>query len=129
MATFLIDTTILIDLTRGSPNAIRVIAEEQNAGQVPALSIVSSMELIVGCRDKAEVRRVQETLARFSVLPLTPTISQQAYDWLAQFSKSHGLMIPDALIAATALDNSLGVLTLNERHFAMLPGLSVQRPY
>ncbi len=87
------------------------------------------MELIVGCRDKAEVRRIQETLAHFSVLPLTPRISEQAYVWLAEFSKSHGLMIPDALIAATALEHSLGVLTLNERHFAMLPGLSVQRPY
>jgi predicted nucleic acid-binding protein len=129
MATNLIDTTVLIDLTRGRSEAVRVIADEQDAGRLPVISIVSSMELIVGCRDKAEVRRVQDTLARFSVLPLTPSISRQAYEWLVQFSKSHGLMIPDALIAATAMESSLGVLTLNERHFAMLPGMAVQRPY
>ncbi len=42
---------------------------------------------------------------------------------------SHGLLIPDALIAATALDQALPLYTKNVRHFQMIPLLSVTRPY
>jgi predicted nucleic acid-binding protein len=45
------------------------------------------------------------------------------------FTLSHGLEIPDALIAATALELSLPLYTLNDRHFRMIPGLTVLRPY
>ncbi|MBI3360136.1 MAG: PIN domain-containing protein [Chloroflexi bacterium] len=60
---------------------------------------------------------------------LKTSVSKQAYDWIVQYSKSHGLLIPDALIAATALDSSLVLLTSNDRHFTMLPGLNVTKPY
>jgi predicted nucleic acid-binding protein len=42
---------------------------------------------------------------------------------------SHGLLIPDALIAATALDRGLILYTKNARHFDMIPGIKVIRPY
>jgi predicted nucleic acid-binding protein len=42
---------------------------------------------------------------------------------------SHGLAIPDALIAAIALDHHLPLSTKNVRHFQAIPGLVVIRPY
>lgn len=45
------------------------------------------------------------------------------------YSKSHSLMIPDALIAATALTEELELATDNDRHFKMIPDLLVNRPY
>ncbi len=38
-------------------------------------------------------------------------------------------MIPDALIAATAVDHNLTLYTKNTRHFQMIPQLTVVRPY
>jgi predicted nucleic acid-binding protein len=48
---------------------------------------------------------------------------------MLMYSKSHHLAIPDALIAATALIHNLELETDNERHFKMIPDLSVNRPY
>lgn len=45
------------------------------------------------------------------------------------YSKSHGLTIPDALIAATAIMQGLELATDNDRHFKMIPELTVKRPY
>jgi predicted nucleic acid-binding protein len=48
---------------------------------------------------------------------------------MQRFYLSHGLLIPDALIAATALDYGVTLYTKNVRHFLMIPGLTVVRPY
>jgi predicted nucleic acid-binding protein len=45
------------------------------------------------------------------------------------YHKSHGLVIPDAFIAATALVHNLELASDNERHFKMIPELAVKRPY
>jgi len=55
--------------------------------------------------------------------------SQMAYRFMESFFLSHGLLIPDALIAATALDHGLILYTKNTRHFDMLPGIKTIRPY
>jgi predicted nucleic acid-binding protein len=127
--TGLLDTTVLVDLTRGSVEAAQFLDREFTSGRPPLTSIVSAMELLVGCRDQPEVDRMQKTLSRFAVIQLTPAISQQAYALIAQYGKSHGLVIPDALIAATALVEDLPLLTHNDRHFKMITGLELQRPY
>jgi len=51
-------------------------------------------------------------------------ISQRAYDLIAQYGKSHSMVIPDALIAATALVEGLPLVTHNDRHFKMISELS-----
>jgi predicted nucleic acid-binding protein len=48
---------------------------------------------------------------------------------MQSFFLGHGLLIPDALIAATAFENGLVLYSKNIRHFEMLPGLRVIRPY
>ena len=127
--TGLLDTTVLVDLTRGSVEAAQFLDREFTSGKLPLTSIVSAMELLVGCRDQPEVDRMQKTLSRFAVIQLTPAISQQAYILIAQYGSSHGLVIPDALIAATALVEDLPLLTHNDRHFIMIAGLQMHRPY
>lgn len=45
------------------------------------------------------------------------------------FYLSHGLILPDALIAATAMEHNLKLYTRNTRHFRMIPELKVNQPY
>jgi predicted nucleic acid-binding protein len=127
--TGLLDTTVLVDLTRGSVEAAQFLDREFTSGDPPLISIVSAMELLVGCRDQLEVERMQKTLSGFAIIQLTPAISQQAYGLIAQYGRSHGLVIPDALIAATAMVEGLPLVTHNDRHFQMINGLELQRPY
>jgi len=127
--TGLLDSTILVDFARGSTEAAQFLDQESSKGRPLLTSVISAMELLVGCRNQPEVSRVRKTLGRFTLLQLTPAISQQAYDLIAEFSKSHGLIIPDALIAATAIVEKLPLYTHNDRHFEMIRDLEVKRPY
>lgn len=124
----LIDTDILIDAARKHPAAESFLVSQQHQGGV-ALSVVSAMELMVGCRDKDELRHVKEFLSTTTVVPISDGISFGAMDLVASFWLSHGLLLPDALIAATARNRGLKLCTKNRRHFQMIPDLVVVRPY
>lgn len=123
----LTDTDILIDAARGVADAVAFLAAQQAAGV--HVSIISAMELVAGCRNKAELAQVQQFLKRVIVLPISATASQTAYQLMESFFLSHGLLIPDALIAATALEHGLALHTKNVRHFQMISALKVARPY
>lgn len=47
-------------------------------------------------------------------------ITETAIDLIETYSKSHGLRIPDALIAATAICSSMELLTHNVRDFRFI---------
>ena len=129
MARKLLDTTVLIDLSRGKIAAADFFDNERQAGTELFVSVVSAMELIVGCRNKAEVAKAEKQIADFQLVQLNPAMSQKAYDLVLTYNKSHGMMIPDALIAATALLESLELMSDNVRNFTMIPDLIVTRPY
>jgi len=124
----LTDTDILIDTARGVPDAAAFLTTQQAAGGVH-ISIISAMELVAGCRNGAELAQVQQFLQQVTVLSISPTASQTAYQLMISFFLSHGLLIPDALIAATALEHRLTLHTKNVRHFQMIPTLTIVRPY
>ncbi|MCK5119952.1 MAG: type II toxin-antitoxin system VapC family toxin [Candidatus Latescibacteria bacterium] len=127
-ASGLTDTDILIDATRGVEDAVAFLTEVQ-ADTGVRISIISAMELVAGCRNRAELARVQQFLQRVTVLPVSDAASQTAYQLMESFFLSHGLLIPDALIAATALERGLALHSKNIRHFQMIPALMAVRPY
>ncbi len=129
MTALLLDTTVLIDLSRGNTDASDFIDSQRKSGVLLAVSVISAMELVVGCRNKREVANAQQLVSDFSVLQINPAISAQTYDWLLSYSKSHGLLIPDALIGATALIHEMVLATDNVRDFKVLPGLRSEKPY
>ena len=124
----LIDSDILIDAERGVADAVAfVLAQHAMAGM--NISAVTAMELIVGCRNRKELQVVESFLARAIIHEVAPAASRLARDWLTSYCLSHGLMIADALIAASAHQLGLPLYTKNVRHFQMLPLLVVIRPY
>jgi predicted nucleic acid-binding protein len=127
-ATGLIDPDVLIDATRGVAQAVSFLAAQRSAGGIH-ISLISSMELAVGCRNAAELAQLRRFLRRVTVIPVTAPVSQTALDLIETFYLSHGLLIPDALIAATALEHRLPLFTRNTRHFHTIPQLTLIRPY
>lgn len=124
----LIDSDILIDAERGMADAVAFVVAQLAIGGTQ-ISAVTAMELIGGCRNRRELQVVESFLARTIIHEVSPGISQQARDWLSQFCLSHGFLIPDSLIAATAYQLGVPLYTKNVRHFQMLPSLVVIRPY
>lgn len=120
----LIDSDILIDFARKDSKAIDFL-ESAIRDDAAKISVVSHMELIVGCRNKRELSALDSFVERFNLVYLSPAISARAVELLRLYRSGHGLMIPDALIAATAILESEPLATRNSRHFAFIEDLAL----
>ncbi len=116
---------MLIWHLRGYPQAT------QRLDRLPDLTIsaITWLELLQGMRSRDELLAVQKSLAQRHAtrLPLTPAITDRAVALMEDLTLSHGLQLGDALIAATALEHRLIVLTANAKHFSAVGGLQVER--
>jgi predicted nucleic acid-binding protein len=124
----LVDTDVLIDASRRVEAAVSLLSALWEGGSL-SISVISAMELVCGCADGNEMARLREFLERTTLVPVSSAVSMTAYRLMQAFYLSHGLRIPDALIAATALELKQPLYTRNIRHFAMIPELKVVRPY
>jgi len=125
--THLVETSIMVDLLRGYQPA-KAWIDSLPAGQV-AVSFVTAAELLAGCRNRREQRIVEQELASYIILWDSEMASRLAWDWYRQFHLSHGMGFLDCLIGAAAHQYGLVLYSLNDKHFAPLPGLQVVRPY
>jgi len=124
----LVDTDVLIEAARGIWDAKAFLNDQRISGGIH-ISAVSAMELLVGCRDAAALTRTQQFLSQAIEVPLTPAATWIARQLMLKFHLSHGLLIPDALIVATALEHGLPLFTRNIRHFRAIPDLVAAAPY
>jgi predicted nucleic acid-binding protein len=122
----LVDTDILVDAARGQNAAIAYL-EAQEQKHLLAISAITEMELVVGCRNKQELRKLDRSLTRFQIVALRETISSQAAALLRQYALSHGLRLPDALIAATAMSLDVLLATKNRKDFRYIEGVRLAR--
>lgn len=123
----LVDTDICIDVSR---NYAPTIARMEHAEQTNtlALSDITVMELLVGCGDKSQQNATEKFLRRFAFVPVDAAVSALAVELLRCYRLSHGLLLADALIAATALVHAIPLLTKNTRDFRFIDGLTLE-PY
>ena len=120
----LVDTDILIDFSRNIPTAVsRMKTEEKNAKL--SMSVITNMELIIGCRNKIELQKLNKFISRFYVLDLNELISRKALELLNNYRLSHGLLIPDALIASSAIILNIPLLTKNQSDYRFIPEVNL----
>ena len=124
MAITIVDSDILIDVARGETDAINCLLRLEQTSAL-AISVVSQMELIVGCRNKKELQDLEKFLNRYEILKIDDRISERAVDLLTQYFLSHGLLIADGLIAATALIHNEAFITKNQRDFRFIADLNL----
>src|SRR3972149_9689157 len=102
--TVVFDTDILIWYLRGNDKARRFM--ELVPHQQRALSSLTFMELLQGCRNQEESRQIKVFISENISFVIHPdeTTSRRAIALLEQHALPHGLRVVDALIAATALE-------------------------
>jgi len=123
-----LDTDILVDHFRGFREATSWIAAlpiEQRA-----VTDVTVMELFLGAANRDELDTIERFLSRnlFVRLPISTSASRRAVELVREYHLSHGLRMPDALIAAIVLEGEDQFYTGNLRHFEFIEGLLVQNP-
>lgn len=120
----LVDTDILIDAGHKVEVAVAVLQNIEAASGL-AISSVTQMELVVGCRNKTELRELAKFLKRFQVIHLSEDISQRGVELLQKYRLSHGLLIPDGLIAATAIEAGIPLISKNQKDYRFIDGLQL----
>jgi hypothetical protein len=120
----LFDTDIFIWVQRGSRKAARLIDRTEER----FLSVYSYMELLQGAKNKRHHAYVNDFLSSFAfvTLPLSENIGHRALIYIEEYSMSHGLRAGDALIAATAAENNLELVTSNAKHFKPIKELKIK---
>jgi len=116
------DTDVLIWALRGDEKAGSTI--EKDASR--AVSVVSTLELYRGARDKQEAAAIRRFLLNFETLPLSADIGYQASIYMEQLALKAGLDPLDALIAATATGAQQRLCTGNVKHYRQIPALELQ---
>ena len=87
------------------------------------------MELIQGCRDKAEQYLLERELHSYGVIWPSPTACNEALSIFADYYLSHGLGIHDALIGRMAVSLKIALCTFNQKHYSVISGLNILQPY
>ena len=125
MATqLLIDTDVLIDYLRDYPDAVGYVEAQRER---LLISVVTVAELYAGVREGEERSRLERFLRAFEIIPLDLRLAAQGGLYRRDYSRSHNVGLADALIAATATQRQVPLVTLNQKHFPMLQDVLV--PY
>jgi predicted nucleic acid-binding protein len=121
----IIDTDVLIWYLRGNEKARDVV--EKN---LPfSISVVTYMELVQGMKNKDEFKLFQKKIIDWgiNIIQIDKEISSRAMFYVQEYSLSHSMMLADALIAATLIQNSEKLLTANEKHYKFIPNVEYKK--
>jgi len=117
----LCDTNILIEFYKNNQN---IIAQLNKIGAKNiAISSVTAGELLFGALNKREMLTIKKNIDHLILLHTNEWVSKKFIELMLTYSKSHGLAVPDALIAATALVNEIPLYTLNTKDFIFIENL------
>ena len=123
-AQLLIDTDVLIDYLRDFPDAVSYVEAQQERLLISAVTVA---ELYAGVREGEERTRLDRFLRAFEIVPVDVSLAVQGGLYRRDYSKSHDVGLADAMIAATATQRQISLVTLNRKHFPMLQDVIV--PY
>lgn len=112
MAEILVDTDVFIDHLRG--------ARQLSAGRHRLhYSVITRAELFAGTTASDLVSRL---LAPFREIPVDRTVAERG----GRIRRESGIRLPDALIAATAIEHELGLATRNRSDFEPVRSLRLR---
>jgi len=119
MATFLLDTSVIIDAINNRKNRRQFLRDLLKAGNSLACCPVNVAEIYAGIRP-AEQQNTEAFLSTLDYYPISFVIARLSGELKQDFGKKgKTLSLTDTLIAATALHHQLPLLTDNIKDFPM----------
>lgn len=118
------DTDIFIWVQRGNQKAAKLIDRSSER----YLSVYSYLELLQTANNRQQQDYVHDFLSSFGfvVLPLTENVGHRALIYIEAYSLAHGLRAGDAIIAATAAENNMTLVSSNAKHFKPIKELKLK---
>ena len=120
----LLDTTVLLDVLRARQNRRSMLAELVAGGHILATAAINVGEVYAGMRIGEETR-TEAFLSSLDCYPMTAAIARRAGSLKRAWAqKGKTLSLADMIIAATALEHRLALMTDNRKDFP-LPELNI----
>ena len=118
------DTDIFIWVQRGNEKAARLMENTEHR----YMSIQTYMELLQSAKNKTQHEYVKDFITSydFIVLPFTENIGHRASIYIEEYTLSSNLRSGDAIIAATAVENSMTLVSSNARHFKVIKDIQLK---
>jgi predicted nucleic acid-binding protein len=118
MRKVLVDTDVLIENLKGKEMIIEHITTLRNNGCTLYVCPISIAEIHAGLRE-GEEEKIGTLFRSMNCLSTDDRVGIKAGEYLRTFSKSHGVEIADAIVAATAHVYETSLFTLNKKHYPM----------
>lgn len=109
------DTNILIDYTKGFPQAKKLFDKYD----YKVISIITFIELLSGAKSDDETEILKLFIYKnFEVLDLDVVIANETVKLRAEsITKKHKLKLPDCIILATSITQAIPLITRNHKDF------------
>lgn len=124
---YLWDTnTVIYYLRQEFPTLAEHYIDKLLKTSLPAISAITEIELLCWKSDEEkDISVLHEFIADVQVIELEKPIKLKA----AEIRRKHNIKLPDAIIAATALEKDLTLITRNSRDFKDIAGLKTLNPW
>jgi predicted nucleic acid-binding protein len=123
----LVDTDVIVDHLRGLEGAKNFLKRVEKKEFRGYFSTITEAELFSGKRmnSKDEQRKVSALLGIMDRVPVNSTIARKA----GEIRRNRRILLPDALIAATAFSIKAKLATKNVKHFEEIKEVKAMEPY
>jgi predicted nucleic acid-binding protein len=121
----IIDTDVLIWYLRGNEKTRDIV--ESN---VPfSISAITYMEITQGMKNKNEFKLFQRQIHTWNtdIIQIDKEISSRAMFYVQEYAFNHSMMLADALIAATVVQNSETLITANDKLYKFIPNMDCKK--
>jgi predicted nucleic acid-binding protein len=120
---YLADTNVFSKIFKDDVQ-LKLLVESQDV----VICATVYIENLQGSKSNKEKHAIKKYLDNFPRILTNELISSLAIELIETYSNSHGLLLADAQIAATALEHNLTILTYNIADFHFIKNLKWQNP-
>lgn len=132
MNDYLVDTDWFIQVLHGNADATHTLTDLAPHGL--ATSLITYGELYQGAyyarNPQRALQALRDVLDGVAILPLTVTIMERFGVVRGSLTRNQRQQVGDMdlLIAATALEHGVTLVTYNQRDYTLIPGLALYQP-
>jgi hypothetical protein len=126
---YLIDTNAIIDYTSGIYPESGLIFMDKVVDQCINISVVSKIEALAFTPQTRLQKQYFQLVVDFVHSSNVYLLDDDIIDQTIEIRKTYRLKLPDAIIAATAINNGLVLLSRNVKDFDKVLGIDIVNPH